>query len=374
MTPPPPVALVGVSGFARVHYAELCAEHERGRLVLAAACVINPDEEAEKCAHLRGLGCRLYGDYAAMLAAEAGRVDICVIPTGIHLHAPMTIAAVEAGCQVLVEKPAAATLADCDAMAAAAAAYARRVAVGFQHCYFASTHRIQDALDAGAIGRLRSLWCVGLWPRADAYYVRNPWAGRRTVDGVPVNDVLFNNAFAHHVNLAALFAGGPATSVRARCYRSRPIETCDTALLDLDFPRGVHAHLYLTHCAARNAPFPAFKLVGDAGRIHWDSWHGAVLEGADGSREELAAPETSRHMLWDQLLPWFRGEQARVCPLDTARNQLAIALAALDAPVIDLAPDAHEIRDSDDGRFRVLPGIDARFEHAFAAEEVLEGI
>src|SRR6185295_19049522 len=62
-------------------------------------------------------GTRGYTDVDAML--RKARVEAVVIGTPHPLHAAPAIRAAEAGVHVLVEKPLAATLADCDAMLAA---------------------------------------------------------------------------------------------------------------------------------------------------------------------------------------------------------------------------------------------------------------
>ncbi len=89
----PRIALLGVSGFSGVYYEDLILRAAEGSIDLKAATVINEEEEPAKCAGLRQAGCRIYRRYEDMLEAEHGRIDLCIIPTGIHLHAPMTLAA-----------------------------------------------------------------------------------------------------------------------------------------------------------------------------------------------------------------------------------------------------------------------------------------
>jgi len=72
---------------------------------IVAATVINPADEADNIAELKAHGCEIYSDYEKMLAEHSGRIDLCLIPTGIPWHARMTIAALRARANVLVEKP-----------------------------------------------------------------------------------------------------------------------------------------------------------------------------------------------------------------------------------------------------------------------------
>ena len=103
-------AIIGVFGFGRVHYNDLKNYAEKGILKVIAATVINPDEEPEKCEWLKKHGTKMYTDWTVMLEDFDNKIDICFIPTGIAIHAPMSIAAMKAGANVFVEKPIAATV------------------------------------------------------------------------------------------------------------------------------------------------------------------------------------------------------------------------------------------------------------------------
>lgn len=127
------VALVGVSGFGNVHYKDIMRAYGAGLVEIPCATVINQDEEAEKCAVLRGCGCEVFNDAGAMFAKYAGKADVCFLPVGIGLHASMSIAAMRAGMNVMLEKPLAATVQEADAIIAAEKETGRFTAVGYQH-------------------------------------------------------------------------------------------------------------------------------------------------------------------------------------------------------------------------------------------------
>ncbi len=358
-------ALIGVSGFGDVHYRDLMRETEAGRLRPVAATVINPDEEREKCERLRGLGCTLFADYREMLRSFAGRIDLCLIPTGIALHAPMTCAAVEAGANVLVEKPAAATPADVRAMRDAARRAGRFVAVGFQNFYDPLTLRIKDALLAGRIGRLTGLKAWALWPRLDSYYARNRWAGRLCVDGTPVYDSPFNNALAHYVMLMLYWAGESRDravtldSIEAELYHAHAIESADTACLRIHTRRGFPVHFYATHASVASRG-PEITLVGDAGNIHWTA-AGATLSpgGAAAAETWLPLGDTLRPAMFDEVLAALAGRPARLCTLDVAFTQTSCTAGAhasspcheLPAGLVTRTPEAGSVK-------TVIAGID----------------
>jgi predicted dehydrogenase len=75
---------------------------------------------------------RIYGDFASMMAAEAAlpaaeRMQCVVIVTPNSTHLPVALAALERGFHVLSDKPATATLAECQQLAAAVSIPTRRI-------------------------------------------------------------------------------------------------------------------------------------------------------------------------------------------------------------------------------------------------------
>ena len=159
--------IIGVSGFGATHYRDLMAEVEAGRMRVLGATVINQDEEAEKCAHLKSLGCALFTDHARMLARFRNRIDLCLVPTGIPLHAPMSIDAMRAGANVLVEKPVAATVQEVRAMASTEQTTGRFTAVAYQTMYASETLPMKRLLAGGRLGTVHTIKYWGLWPRPD---------------------------------------------------------------------------------------------------------------------------------------------------------------------------------------------------------------
>src|SRR5688572_30212274 len=147
----PRIALIGVSGYAKIYLQLL--EENRARVDLVAAVIINPQEEAAVVAEFKSYGVRIYGDFEQMRRAETGRIDLCLIPTGISWHARMPIAALRAGANVLVEKPLAGSVADVRAIRETERATGRFVAVGFQDVYVPEVTWLKERILSGVIGR-----------------------------------------------------------------------------------------------------------------------------------------------------------------------------------------------------------------------------
>ena len=122
-------------------------------------CAISPEAEfvAVCDADLRAprrsraqYGVQPFTDVATML--REARAEAVIIGTPHPLHAEPAILAAEAGVHVLVEKPLAATLADCDAMLAAARKPACTLGVISQRRFYEPVLRMKAAIDAGKIG------------------------------------------------------------------------------------------------------------------------------------------------------------------------------------------------------------------------------
>jgi predicted dehydrogenase len=330
----PRVALIGVTGYARIYLALAQAAHARGEIELGAAVIINPQETAEVEATLRAAGCTIYRDYVEMLRVETGRIDLCLIPTGIPWHARMTLAALQAGAHVLVEKPLAGSSAEVAAIRAAERATGRFVAVGFQDIYSPVNRWLKDQLCGGAIGAIHTVRFLGLWPRPAAYFTRNPWAGRLHADGTQVLDSPLNNAFAHFVMLSLYFAGqtrDEAASVSiesGELLRAHAIESFDTSVVRARSPGGIRFWFGATH-TCREVCEPEIYIEGNAGRVEWKHERSCVLHRAVGGREERALPDTgaNRQSMFTAVLTRLRDPAAPVCTTALAERHTAFVEA-----------------------------------------------
>jgi predicted dehydrogenase len=325
------IALIGISGYGRI-YLQLVRElRDRGAIHLVAAVVINPEEEAANVAELRAAGCAIHADYEEMLRRHAGEVDLCLIPTGIQWHARMSVAALRAGMNVLVEKPLAGSLADVQAIRDAERASRRFAAVGFQDLYTPGTRWLKRQLLTGAIGRVQAIRVLGLWPRPAAYYARNNWTGRLQVGGVAVFDSPVSNAFAHFANLALYFAGrsredvAPARQVEAELFRAHAIESFDTAVIRARAGDDVAVWLGFTH-ACRELENPEILIEGSAGRAVWRYENICTIHPASGPEQSHPLPEAidTRRVMLSQVLWHLRDPNAAICTTAMAESHTAL--------------------------------------------------
>ena len=361
--------VIGVSGFGATHCSDLFREHEAGRLNFAAAVIHNNEVSPQFLEKLKALKVDLFTDYPSMLAKYAGKLDICCIPTGIALHRPMTEAALASGANVFVEKPVAPTLPDAQAMEAAAKKAQRFVAVGYQTIYQPETRRIKELILSGTLGKVKRLKCYALWPRHNAYYGRNGWAGKLfNASGAPVLDSPFTNAVAHYLNLLLFYAGNTfegtadVTSVQAHMFRVNPIESCDTADMRVLTRDGKEILFYVSHAiATREGPISLLEC--EKGTIAYDQEETVVRDLAGKVLDRFASANSleTRLNVWEHLRNKVTDPDGFICTVKLASKAVLVSNGVFDsAPIVDLPGSLMDIRVDDDGHiFRIIRGMDS---------------
>ena len=139
------IALFG-SGWIADFHARGVLEHPGAELVAAANW---REESLAALAERHGIP-RTTTDWRELAADPS--IDAVVVATPNALHAPQTVACLAAGKHVLVEKPMARTLAECEAMLAAAEESGARLMVA--HCwrFHAEVRRLRDRVARGELG------------------------------------------------------------------------------------------------------------------------------------------------------------------------------------------------------------------------------
>jgi UDP-N-acetyl-2-amino-2-deoxyglucuronate dehydrogenase len=225
------VGIVGCGKVAHLHAAAL-AKIEGVRLTAVA------DADPARAAAFAA-------QYGAVAVSKLDGLDAGIICTPHPQHAAPAIAAMNAGLHVLVEKPLASTVADCDRMMNAAVRNRVRLGVVSQRRWFDPIRRMKAAIDDGKIGR-PILGAVTMYSwRDESYYRSDPWRGRWDTEG---GGVLINQS-PHHIDLL-LWMLGPVEEVIGRWANlNHPyVEVEDTAVAILRFRSGALATLTVSLC------------------------------------------------------------------------------------------------------------------------------
>ncbi|HWQ11266.1 MAG TPA: Gfo/Idh/MocA family oxidoreductase [Roseiflexaceae bacterium] len=140
----------GILGAGRIARKFVAAVQQSGS---TTALAVASRERARAEAFARETGVpRAYGSYEALLADP--EVHGVYVATPNSLHAEWAIAAARAGKHVLCEKPIGATLAEAEAMFAAAREHGVWLMEAFMYRFHPQTLRVQELLGSGAVGQV----------------------------------------------------------------------------------------------------------------------------------------------------------------------------------------------------------------------------
>ena len=311
------VGLVGAGGIAREH---LAAYARINGVRVSHVADVDPGR-ARELAALAG-GAAWAADPEAVFAAPGvDAVDIC---TSSETHAALAIAAATHGKQVHVEKPAALSLADFDAMVEAAGRHGVSLTIG-QTARFQPVHReLARAIAGGTIGRLRLLhitWHAGhVWPEGWRAWQLDPArsGGHPLHLGIHAIDLA---TWLFDARPARVFARGlrswaPATGVPDGVHLTLRLEDGGMALVEISYA-----------LRARGDALRRVLAVGEAGSLHHTTDGDPNLY-SDAARP---VPQATEDALYHQLTHWLAtldGREEPIVTLPQVRAALAAALAA----------------------------------------------
>lgn len=160
------VAIIGTGNIAPIHVEGLLLFPDRCRI--AALVDIYP-EKAEAMKKRFDLACPVFDSHQKLI--ESGiALDIAHICTPPYVHASTAIDMMNAGVSVVVEKPMATCLMECDGMLAAEKENNVTLAVIAQNRFRNPVSKLKIILDSGRAGKLRVAHVNSLWWRGHCYY------------------------------------------------------------------------------------------------------------------------------------------------------------------------------------------------------------
>ncbi len=209
------VALCGLGEIGQIH---LRAVRESGA-ELAAVCELDRDLAIQSV----GVEVPVFSDVGELIEQTSpDLVDIC-LPH--HLHVPVAVAALENGCDVLLEKPMAADLAGCDEILRVAGESGRRVGVSHNQVHFEPHRRLRQLIDSGELGEIRAIY--------ERLWMGGKYGGWRE-DSSQVGGGLLMDAGVHRIYMAE-YLGGPVRTVTAVMDNPR---SEDAFVLTMEFESG----------------------------------------------------------------------------------------------------------------------------------------
>jgi UDP-N-acetyl-2-amino-2-deoxyglucuronate dehydrogenase len=220
----------GLIGCGKVGHSHAAALQSLPESRFVAVCARTPEKAnafAEKY-HVAAFTC------VEEMIAKAGVEAVCIC-TPHPQHAAPTIAAAKAGAHVLVEKPLASSVTDCDAMLAAARDAKVILGTISQRRFYPPCARIYQAIQSGKLGEPILGTATIFGSRNEAYYRSDPWRGSWQHEG---GGVLVNQS-PHQLDLLLWYLGEPEEVFGYWANLNHPyIEVDDTAVAVVRFKNG----------------------------------------------------------------------------------------------------------------------------------------
>jgi myo-inositol 2-dehydrogenase / D-chiro-inositol 1-dehydrogenase len=320
---------IGIAGLGRMgrFHAQTLAHRTRHCEVVAACSPVAAERDWARSE--LGVG-TLHEDFEAFVRDP--QLDAVVLVTPTALHADQTIAALEAGKHVFVEKPLALNVEDCERVEAVARRHPTRVAmVGFVRRFDPSYANAKAQIDAGTIGK--------------PFLVRSQTCDRNDPNGFFVqysagSGGIFLDCSVHDIDLARWMLGNPK-AVRAFATGTIALHPglaqhgdVDNGLAMVEFDGGARAVFYASRTFAHGHE-TSTEVIGTGG---------GLTVGVGAARDRVVISDTMgvRHLAVDDYLQRFgdaflhemaafvaaaRGEQPVSLTLADATEATRIGLA-----------------------------------------------
>ncbi|MGI6669157.1 MAG: Gfo/Idh/MocA family protein [Acetivibrionales bacterium] len=193
------VAIIGTGSVAPSHIAGYLQFSDKCKI--AALVDIYPQKALNKKEFFQLKDAEVYDDHHKILDMDIDLIDICTPP---YVHAEIAINSLNAGKNVLIEMPMAASLEECDKILEAAERNRKLVSVVAQNRYKTVPMRLKKVLDSGMAGEIVHAQADSFWWRGRCYYDLW-WRGTWEKEG---GGCTLNHA-VHHIDLMLWLMGKP---------------------------------------------------------------------------------------------------------------------------------------------------------------------
>ncbi|AGI66439.1 putative oxidoreductase [Octadecabacter antarcticus 307] len=248
-----------------------------GNFVLAAGAL---DHDAEKGrAYAQSLGVaadRAYGDWREMLAGETARedrVDLVTVATPNSTHFEITKAFLEAGFNVLCEKPMTMTVEQGEEIVKVAAKTGKICAVNYCYSAYPMVREMRQIVRTGQVGKIRLIVTnFSHGHHGDATDADNPrvrWRYDPAMAGVSGQ---FADCGIHALHMASFIAGDQVRTLSAdfaSTIGSRTLE--DDAMVNFRLEGGTVGRLWTSSVAIGRQHGFDIQVFGETGGMRWAS-------------------------------------------------------------------------------------------------------
>ena len=253
----------------------IAARLDAAWLLVAGAFDVDP-ERGRAFARSQGIAQdRSYGDYKALIAAEAkrdDRVDAVAICTPNFTHFPIAKALIEAGFDVICEKPLTATLEDAVALEKLARESGRFVGVTYTYSGYPMVHEARVRVARGDLGKVRTVQVEYPleWMATAIEHQGNVQAAWRTDPKKNGRGGSIGDIGTHAYHLAGFVTGlklKALTADLATFVEGRALD--DNAHVLLRYEGGARGLLWSSQVALGNSNGVRLRVFGEKGALSW---------------------------------------------------------------------------------------------------------
>lgn len=223
--------------------------------------VIAVDTDIEKAREFaQAFGCEYSDDISDAFNKQLDVLHLC---TPHYLHAPQAISAMNAGINVLTEKPMAISLTEADAMIECSEKTGMTLGIIFQSRYIAGVQEMKRVIDQGKIGRLLGTYSTMHWSRPPSYYECG-WKGKWSTEG---GGLLIDQTI-HTIDMVQWLINSPVKWIHGH-YDTRVltmIEVEDVADAVMEFENGCRYSMFACNYNINDSPIE-FKIFGEKGWV-----------------------------------------------------------------------------------------------------------
>ncbi len=246
-----------------------------GAFALAAGALdIDPRRARDYALRLGIPADRAYGDWREMLAAERtrqDRVELVTVATPNSLHFPITRAFLEAGFDVLCEKPLTTSVAEAREIVRTAQVCGRICAVNYGYSGYALVRHARAMVARGELGRIRVVVAeFAHGHHADAADADNPRVRWRYDPQLAGASSILADCGIHALHLASFITGQDIETVSADFSSTLPgRELEDDALVAFRMSAGTVGRLWTSAIAVGRMHGLGIQLFGEKGGLRW---------------------------------------------------------------------------------------------------------
>jgi len=328
------IVLVGIGGYGNTYVDALLAEGPQMNVRLVGAVDPTPTQ-CRKLADLQAKDVPIFPSMDAFYKDR--RADLAIVSTPLHMHADHTCLAMEHGSHAFCEKPVCVSPSQLRQMIEARDRTQKHVGIGFQWSFSRAVQRLKRDVLTGKLGKPVRMRTMVLWPRDQAYYSRNGWAGKKCdAQGQWILDSPVNNACAHYLH-NMFYLQGPRIDrsamparLTAELYRAHAIDNYDTAALRCWSEDGIESLFLVSHATAELRG-PVFSYEFENGVVNFSDEPDSMIVATftDGSTKNYGDPnDEPRGQKIVMTIEAIAQNAPSVCGIEAAAPQAMCTWAA----------------------------------------------